>query len=122
MGVGTRQAVHRGASLAQLGMCRPVSPIEDWNEIKGVGRTSTTERRRFRRIAAHSARGFDRTSPYTPANRNRTSVLCEERSGVIAQGLGAGLVRLVHLLAHLKTRAVLTAEQRRLYHEARWDG
>jgi Spy/CpxP family protein refolding chaperone len=29
-------------------------------------------------------------------------------------------VRLVHLLTHLETRAVLTDEQRRLYHEARW--
>src|SRR5436190_8171141 len=29
-------------------------------------------------------------------------------------------VRLVHLLAHLQTRAVLTDEQRRVYHEARW--
>lgn len=29
-------------------------------------------------------------------------------------------VRLVHLLSHLKTREVLTDEQRRLYHEARW--
>jgi hypothetical protein len=29
-------------------------------------------------------------------------------------------VRLVHLFAHLKTRALLTEEQRRLYHEARW--
>jgi Spy/CpxP family protein refolding chaperone len=29
-------------------------------------------------------------------------------------------VRLVHLLAHLKTREILTDEQRRLYHEARW--
>jgi Spy/CpxP family protein refolding chaperone len=29
-------------------------------------------------------------------------------------------VRLVHLLFHLKTREVLTEEQRRLYHEARW--
>jgi len=29
-------------------------------------------------------------------------------------------VRLVHLLTHLKTREVLTDEQRRLYHEARW--
>lgn len=29
-------------------------------------------------------------------------------------------VRLVHLLAHLKTREILTEEQRRLYHEARW--
>ena len=31
-------------------------------------------------------------------------------------------VRLVHLFAHLKTRAVLSEEQRRLYHEARWGG
>jgi Spy/CpxP family protein refolding chaperone len=31
-------------------------------------------------------------------------------------------VRLVHLMFHLKTRDVLTDEQRRLYHEARWSG
>jgi Spy/CpxP family protein refolding chaperone len=29
-------------------------------------------------------------------------------------------VRLVHLMFHLKTRDLLTAEQRRLYHETRW--
>lgn len=29
-------------------------------------------------------------------------------------------VRLVHLLAHLQTRVVLTEDQRRIYHEARW--
>src|SRR6266446_6079291 len=31
-------------------------------------------------------------------------------------------VRLVHLLAHLKTREILTDAQRRAYHEARWPG
>jgi Spy/CpxP family protein refolding chaperone len=31
-------------------------------------------------------------------------------------------VRLVHLLAHLKTRELLTENQRRIYHEARWSG
>ncbi|HKB24812.1 MAG TPA: periplasmic heavy metal sensor [Methylomirabilota bacterium] len=31
-----------------------------------------------------------------------------------------GEVRLVHLLAHLKTRDLLTEDQRRIYHEARW--
>lgn len=31
-------------------------------------------------------------------------------------------VRLVHLLTHLKTRDLLTEEQRRIYHEARWGG
>ena len=31
-------------------------------------------------------------------------------------------VRLVHLLAHLKTRGLLTENQRRIYHEARWSG
>jgi len=30
-------------------------------------------------------------------------------------------VRLVHLLAHVRTRDLLTEEQRRLYHEARWE-
>src|SRR5438552_17144548 len=29
-------------------------------------------------------------------------------------------VRLVHLLTHLKTRDLLTEDQRRVYHEARW--
>lgn len=29
-------------------------------------------------------------------------------------------VRLVHLLTHLRTRDLLTEEQRRIYHEARW--
>ena len=29
-------------------------------------------------------------------------------------------VRLVHLLAHLRTRTLLTNDQRRLYHDARW--
>jgi Spy/CpxP family protein refolding chaperone len=31
-------------------------------------------------------------------------------------------LRLVHLLAHLETRALLTDAQRREYHEARWPG
>jgi len=31
-------------------------------------------------------------------------------------------VRLVHLLTHLKARDLLTKEQRRIYHEARWSG
>jgi len=31
-------------------------------------------------------------------------------------------VRLVHLLTHLKTRDLLTEDQRRVYHEARWGG
>ena len=31
-------------------------------------------------------------------------------------------VRLAHLLSHLKTREVLTDDQRRLYHDARWGG
>jgi len=30
-------------------------------------------------------------------------------------------VRLIHLLAHLKTREILSVEQRRLYHAARWE-
>ncbi len=29
-------------------------------------------------------------------------------------------VRLVHLLAHLRLREVLTEDQRRVYHHARW--
>jgi Spy/CpxP family protein refolding chaperone len=31
-------------------------------------------------------------------------------------------VRLIHLMFHLRTRGLLTDEQRRLYHEVRWGG
>jgi len=31
-------------------------------------------------------------------------------------------IRLVHLLTHLRTRDLLTEDQRRIYHEARWGG
>jgi Spy/CpxP family protein refolding chaperone len=42
------------------------------------------------------------------------------RSGVAEVEKARSEVRLVHLMFHLKTREVLTDEQRRLYHEARW--
>jgi Spy/CpxP family protein refolding chaperone len=44
------------------------------------------------------------------------------RSAVAEVERARGDVRLVHLMFHLKTRDLLTAEQRRLYHEARWSG
>jgi hypothetical protein len=42
------------------------------------------------------------------------------RAAVTEVERARGEVRLVHLLAHLKTRDLLTEDQRRLYHEARW--
>jgi len=42
------------------------------------------------------------------------------RAAVAEVERARGEVRLVHLLAHLKTRELLTEDQRRLYHEARW--
>jgi Spy/CpxP family protein refolding chaperone len=42
------------------------------------------------------------------------------RAGVADVEKARSEVRLVHLMFHLKTREVLTDEQRRLYHEARW--
>ena len=42
------------------------------------------------------------------------------RAAVAEVERARGEVRLVHLLTHLQTRAVLTDDQRRLYHEARW--
>jgi Spy/CpxP family protein refolding chaperone len=42
------------------------------------------------------------------------------RTAVAAVEAARAEVRLVHLSYHLKTRDVLTPEQRRLYHEARW--
>jgi len=44
------------------------------------------------------------------------------RSAVADVERARGDVRLVHLMFHLKMREVLTDEQRRLYHEARWSG
>jgi Spy/CpxP family protein refolding chaperone len=44
------------------------------------------------------------------------------RAAVAEVERARGEVRLVHLLAHLKTRQLLTEDQRRIYHEARWGG
>ena len=42
------------------------------------------------------------------------------RAATVAVERARAEVRLVHLLAHLKTRDLLTDAQRRAYHEARW--
>jgi Spy/CpxP family protein refolding chaperone len=42
------------------------------------------------------------------------------RAGVAEVERARSEVRLVHLLTHLKTRELLTEDQRRIYHEARW--
>jgi Spy/CpxP family protein refolding chaperone len=42
------------------------------------------------------------------------------RAAVAEVERARGEVRLVHLLTHLKTRELLTEDQRRIYHEARW--
>ncbi len=44
------------------------------------------------------------------------------RAAVAEVERARGEVRLVHLLAHLKTRELLTEDQRRIYHQARWSG
>jgi Spy/CpxP family protein refolding chaperone len=44
------------------------------------------------------------------------------RAAVQAVEQARSEVRLVHLLTHLRTRDILTEEQRRIYHEARWGG
>ena len=44
------------------------------------------------------------------------------RAAVAEVERARGEVRLVHLLTHLKTRDLLTEDQRRIYHEARWSG
>jgi len=44
------------------------------------------------------------------------------RAAVAEVERARGAVRLVHLLTHLKTRDLLTEDQRRIYHEARWSG
>ena len=44
------------------------------------------------------------------------------RAAVAEVERARGDVRLAHLMFHLKTRDLLTDEQRRLYHEARWGG
>jgi Spy/CpxP family protein refolding chaperone len=44
------------------------------------------------------------------------------RTAVEAVERARSEVRLVHLITHLRTRDLLSAEQRRIYHEARWGG
>jgi len=42
------------------------------------------------------------------------------RAAVAEVGHAHTEVRFVHLLAHLRTRDLLSAEQRQIYHEMRW--
>ena len=51
---------------------------------------------------------------------DRTAHDAAVRAAVAEVERARGEVRLVHLLTHLKTRELLTEDQRRLYHEARW--
>ena len=51
---------------------------------------------------------------------NGTADEARVRAAIAEVGGARAEVRLVHLLNHLATRTVLTEEQRRLYHEARW--
>jgi Spy/CpxP family protein refolding chaperone len=53
---------------------------------------------------------------------DRTADITAVRATVAEVERARGEVRLVHLLAHLKTRELLTEDQRRIYHEARWGG
>jgi Spy/CpxP family protein refolding chaperone len=53
---------------------------------------------------------------------DRTADVTAVRATVAEVERASGEVRLVHLLAHLKTRELLTEDQRRIYHEARWGG
>src|SRR3989442_15697886 len=50
----------------------------------------------------------------------RTADEAAVRAAVAEAERARSEVRLVHLLTHLKTRDLLTEEQRRIYHEARW--
>src|SRR5438094_3369306 len=51
---------------------------------------------------------------------DRTADDAAVRAAVAEVERARSQVRLVHLLAHLKTRDLLTEDQRRIYHEARW--
>jgi Spy/CpxP family protein refolding chaperone len=53
---------------------------------------------------------------------DRTADITAVRATVAEVERARGEVRLVHLLAHLKSRELLTEEQRRIYHESRWGG
>ena len=51
---------------------------------------------------------------------DRTADDAAVRAAVAEVERARSQVRLVHLLTHLKTRDLLTEDQRRIYHEARW--
>jgi len=51
---------------------------------------------------------------------DRTADEATVRAAVAEVERARSEVRLVHLLTHLKTRDLLTEDQRRIYHEARW--
>ena len=92
-------------------------------------------------VSAAAQHAGHQHTPGAPSEGHREAQAClDEFDAVVRDGRGFGLafaadqhgypeverarreVRLVHLLAHLKTREILTDAQRRAYHEARWPG
>ena len=67
-----------------------------------------------------SARLLDAEATLRRLFADRTADDTAVRAAVAEVERARGDVRLVHLLAHLRTRDLLTEDQRRIYHEARW--
>jgi Spy/CpxP family protein refolding chaperone len=67
-----------------------------------------------------SARLLDAEATLRRLFADRTADDTAVRAAVAEVERARGEVRLLHLLAHLRTRDLLTEDQRRIYHEARW--
>ena len=74
----------------------------------------------FAESTPKSARLLDAEAKLRRLFADRAADDAAVRAAVAEVERARGEVRLVHLLAHLKTRDLLTEDQRRLYHEARW--
>ncbi len=118
----------RGAGLAfaadQNGYPGPMHVLELADELA----LSPEQQAKMRALVeAMFAESKPKSARLLDAERRLRAVFAEGRANETAIRTAVGEVerarsevRLIHLLTHLKTRDLLTEEQRRLYHEARW--
>jgi Spy/CpxP family protein refolding chaperone len=76
----------------------------------------------FAEARPKGAQLFDAEAKLRRLFAERTADEASVRAAVAEVERARGEVRLVHLRFHLETRDLLTEDQRRVYHEARWTG
>ena len=118
----------RGFGLAfaadQNGYPGPMHVLELRDRLKLTADQETRARELMHTMFAESrpkgARLLEAEAKLRRLFADRTADEATVRAAVAEVERARSEVRLVHLLTHLKTRDLLTEDQRRIYHEARW--